>query len=78
MAINILCVGDVVGRPGRQVLIAQLPGLIARRGIDFVVCNAENAAGGSGLTPQIFAKLLHYGVDVATMGDHVYKKLDIV
>jgi hypothetical protein len=77
MAINILCVGDVVGRPGRQVLIAQLPGLIARRGIDFVVCNAENAAGGSGLTPQIFHKLLQAGVDVITLGDHVYRKREV-
>ena len=54
-----------------------LPGLIADRGIDLVVCNAENAAGGSGLTAQIFNKLLHYGVDVVTLGDHVYRKVEI-
>ena len=78
MSINILCIGDVVGRPGRSVLAEHLPGLIRERGIDFVVCNAENAAGGSGLTPQIFSKLLHYGVDVVTLGDHAYRKRDIV
>ena len=77
MAIQILCVGDVVGKPGRGVLADHLPDLIADRGIDLVVCNAENAAGGSGLTAQIFNKLLHYGVDVVTLGDHVYRKVEI-
>jgi hypothetical protein len=77
MAIQILCVGDVVGKPGRGILADHLPGLIADRGIDLVVCNAENAAGGSGLTAQIFNKLLHYGVDVVTLGDHVYRKVEI-
>ena len=75
---NILCVGDVVGKPGRVVLAEQLPRLIARRQIDLVVCNAENAAGGSGLTPQLFAAVLRTGVDVVTLGDHVYRKKEIV
>ena len=75
---NILCIGDVVGKPGRGLLADHLRGLIDKHRVDFVVCNAENAAGGSGITPQIFKKLLHYGVDVATLGDHVYKKLQIV
>jgi metallophosphoesterase (TIGR00282 family) len=77
MSVNILCVGDVVGKPGRRVLAEHLPGLIREREIDLVVCNAENAAGGSGITPQIHAKLLHYGVDVITLGDHVYRKREI-
>jgi len=76
--INILCIGDVVGRPGRAVLAEHLKGLIAERQIDLVVCNAENAAGGSGLTPQIFKKLMNYGVDVVTMGDHVYRKREVI
>jgi hypothetical protein len=75
---NILCVGDVVGKPGRDVLAEQLPKLIAERQIDFVVCNAENAAGGSGLTPQLFGAVLRSGVDVVTLGDHVYRKKEIV
>jgi metallophosphoesterase (TIGR00282 family) len=78
VSINILCIGDVVGRPGRNVLADYLPGLIAERDVELVVCNAENAAGGSGLTPQIFQKLLRYGVDAVTMGDHVYRKREIV
>ncbi len=76
--INILCIGDVVGKAGRGVLADHLPTLITERSIDLVVCNAENAAGGSGLTPQIFTKLLHYGVDVVTLGDHVYRKREII
>ena len=76
--INILCIGDVVGKPGRRVLADRLGGLIAQHQVELVVCNAENAAGGSGLTPQIFAKLLNCGVDVVTLGDHVYRKREII
>ena len=78
VAINILCIGDVVGNPGRGMLADHLPALIAERDLDFVVCNAENAAGGSGITPQIFRKLLHYGVDVVTLGDHCFRKGDVL
>jgi metallophosphoesterase (TIGR00282 family) len=77
MPLNILCIGDVVGKPGRRLLADLLPELIRQRSIDLVVCNAENAAGGSGLTPQIYTKLLNYGVDVVTLGDHVYRKREI-
>jgi metallophosphoesterase (TIGR00282 family) len=75
--ITILCIGDVVGKAGRSVLAENLDRLIRDRNISLVVCNAENAAGGSGLTPQIFKKLQHYGVDVVTLGDHVYRKREI-
>jgi metallophosphoesterase (TIGR00282 family) len=78
MSINILCIGDLVGKPGRGVLADHLKALIAERSIELVVCNAENAAGGSGLTPQIFNKLLNYGVDAVTLGDHVYRKREII
>ncbi|MFP4354787.1 MAG: TIGR00282 family metallophosphoesterase [Phycisphaerae bacterium] len=77
MSIRILCIGDVVGKPGRGVLADHLKDLIEERQIDLVVCNAENAAGGSGITPQIFDKLLKYGVDVVTLGDHVFRKKQI-
>jgi len=78
MPITILCIGDVVGKPGRNVLADHLPALIAQRQIEFVVCNAENAAGGSGLTPAIFHKLLAWGVDCVTLGDHVFRKRDVL
>ncbi len=78
MSVNILCIGDVVGKPGRKMLADKLKDLIIEQNVDLVVCNAENAAGGSGLTPQIFKKLINYGVDVVTLGDHVYRKVEIV
>jgi hypothetical protein len=78
MPVNILCIGDVVGRPGRNVLADHLQEFIKERSVDFVVCNAENAAGGSGMTPQIFTKLLRYGVDCVTLGDHVYRKREVI
>ncbi len=78
MKLNVLCVGDIVGRPGRRILAERLKGLIEERSIDCVIANAENAAGGSGLTPQIYDKLLRYGVHIVTLGDHTYRKRDIV
>jgi len=78
MSVNILCIGDVVGKPGRTALADHLGNLIVEHSVDLVVCNPENAAGGSGLTPQIFGKLRNYGVDVMMMGDHVYRKNDIL
>lgn len=77
MLINILCIGDVVGKPGRGMLADHLKRVIPEHKIDLVVCNAENIAAGSGITPQLFNKLLHYGVDVVTLGDHVYRKREI-
>lgn len=73
-----LCIGDIVGRPGRRILAEHLNELIRQRDVDCVIANAENAAGGSGLTPQIFDKLMKYGIDIVTMGDHVYKKRAII
>ena len=71
---RILGVGDVVGRPGRQVLRYFLPHLRETRGVDLVVVNGENAASGSGITPKIFAELRDMGADVITMGDHAYRR----
>jgi metallophosphoesterase (TIGR00282 family) len=76
--LRILCLGDIVGRPGRQVVHQKLPGLIRERQIDLVVANAENIAGGSGITQNLFNKVRSYGVDVVTLGDHIYKKQDII
>jgi metallophosphoesterase (TIGR00282 family) len=78
MKLNILCIGDIVGRPGRRVLAGKLKPLIREKNIDCVIANAENAAGGSGLTPQIYNKLLRYGVNLVTLGDHTYRKRNIV
>ena len=78
MKLNILCIGDIVGRPGRRILADKLKSLVRELGIDCVIANAENAAGGSGLTPQIYDKLLRYGVNLITLGDHTYRKRDII
>ncbi len=78
MRLNILCIGDIVGRPGRRVLAEKLRGLIEEHSIDCVIADAENAAGGSGLTPQIYDKLLRYGVNIVTLGDHAFRKRDII
>lgn len=78
MKLNILCIGDIVGRPGRRILAEKLPSLAKNLGIDCVVANAENAAGGSGLTTQIYDKLLRYGVNLITLGDHTYRKREII
>ncbi len=77
MKLNILCIGDIVGRPGRRILADKLVRLVKERDIDCVIANAENAAGGSGLTPQIYNKLLRYGVNLITLGDHTYRKKEI-
>lgn len=78
MKLKILCIGDIVGRPGRRVLAERLKGMVNDYAVDCVIVNAENAAGGSGLTPQIYEKLLRYGVNLITLGDHTYKKKDII
>ena len=75
---KILALGDVVGRPGRDVLVEVLPGLIAEREISFVVTNGENAAGGSGLTPETVKPLFEAGVDCLTTGDHVFRRKEII
>lgn len=78
MKVNILAIGDIVGRPGREILKTQLPEIISANKIDFCVANAENAAGGSGITPPIADELLSYGINILTSGDHIYKQKEIV
>jgi len=75
--LRLLFIGDIVGRPGRDIVERALPGLILRRQLDLVVANAENAAGGSGLTPTIYRRLIEAGVDAITLGDHVYRRKEI-
>ena len=76
--VRILCLGDIVGRPGRQVVHQRLPQLVRERKADLVIANAENIAGGTGITQNLFHKIRTYGVDVVTLGDHVFKKIDII
>jgi 2',3'-cyclic-nucleotide 2'-phosphodiesterase len=75
---NILCLGDVVGKPGRQAIEGLLEGLKSEFSLDCVVANSENAAGGSGLTPRVANYMFDMGCDVLTMGDHVWDQKELV
>jgi metallophosphoesterase (TIGR00282 family) len=75
--VRILFIGDIVGKPGREIVVAAVNGLKARFDLDLVIANAENAAGGSGLTPAIYRELIRAGVDAITLGDHVYRRKEI-
>ena len=67
---RILFVGDIIGRPGREVVGREFPALRARLGIDFAIGNGENAAGGFGLTRKTANELFASGIDVLTTGNH--------
>jgi metallophosphoesterase (TIGR00282 family) len=75
---RVLFIGDIVGSPGVTFVRRALPVLIARESIDLVIANAENAANGSGLTPNLYRRLLEGGVNLVTLGDHIYKKAEII
>lgn len=77
-AIRILFLGDVVGEPGRKAVISQLPLLKQSEGLDFIIVNGENSAGGRGITPKISIDLLRAGAAVVTTGDHVWDQQEIV
>lgn len=74
---NILCIGDIVGKPGRAALEGMLDSLKEEFSIDFTIVNAENAAGGSGITPKIADHFFDIGCDVLTMGDHVWDQKEL-
>ncbi|KGF68390.1 metallophosphoesterase [Hoeflea sp. BAL378] len=69
---RLLFLGDMVGRSGRTAVWNRLPGLIRDLGLDFVIVNGENAAGGFGITEEIFLETLEAGADVVTTGNHVW------
>ena len=71
---RILFIGDIVGRPGRDLVRGGLQGLVDHHRIDFVIANAENAAAGFGITRDIGDQLLDYGIDVMTSGNHIWDK----
>jgi len=75
---RILFLGDIVGQPGVSIVKQALPALVAREGIDLVIANAENASAGAGITPSVYRQLRQAGIDLVTMGDHVYKKQEII
>src|ERR1700761_4563086 len=77
-AINILFCGDLVGGLGKRTLLGMLPALRERLETDFVVVNGENVAGGLGITPKIADELFAAGVDAITLGNHTYRRAEII
>jgi metallophosphoesterase (TIGR00282 family) len=74
----ILAVGDVIGKPGRQAFAQFLPEIKRQYGVDFIIVNAENVAGGIGVTPDTAAELINAGADVLTSGNHVWAQKNIL
>src|SRR5712692_2256785 len=75
---RILFIGDIVGPPGVEIVQRAVPLLIERERLDCVIANAENAHNGTGMTVTIYRKLRTAGVDLVTLGDHIYKKAEII
>ena len=75
---NILFLGDIMGRSGREVVFKELPSLKIKLEIDVVIINGENAAGGFGITPKICEEFYELGVQVITSGNHIWDKKDII
>lgn len=74
---KILFIGDIVGEPGRRAVKVLVPKLRAQHGLDVVVANGENSAGGSGITPDTAAEIYSAGVDIITTGDHLWDQKEV-
>ena len=74
---NILFVGDIFASPGRRIAADHLQDIIATNRIDLTIANAENSAGGFGITPAIAEELFEMGADVLTSGNHIWDKREI-
>jgi 2',3'-cyclic-nucleotide 2'-phosphodiesterase len=75
---NILFIGDIVGRPGRELVRRGLRALVERHAIDLVVANVENAAAGFGITRELGQEFLKWGVEVMTSGNHIWDKKEAI
>jgi 2',3'-cyclic-nucleotide 2'-phosphodiesterase len=75
---QILFIGDIFGKPGREIARRAIPALVDQRGIDFVIANVENSAAGFGVTGDVAETILSYGVDVMTSGNHVWDKKEVL
>ncbi len=71
---RVLFIGDIVGKPGRQAVAALLPNLQRQHEIVLTIANAENAAGGFGITPSVAEELFRFGIDLLTSGNHIWDK----
>ena len=76
--INILCIGDLVGKPGRVAIDRYLTQLVKAHDIHFTVCNIENSANGFGITEKIYRELLTSPIDVMSSGNHIYARREVM
>lgn len=74
---RILFIGDVIGKPGREIVASLLPRLTEEHQIDLVIANGENLAGGFGVTPAVAEEMFALGVDVLTSGNHIWDKKEV-
>jgi metallophosphoesterase (TIGR00282 family) len=75
---KILFIGDIFGKPGREIARRAIPALVEQHGLDFVIANVENSAAGFGVTGDVADTILSYGVDVMTTGTHVWDKKEVL
>jgi len=76
--VRILFIGDIFGKPGREIARRAIPALVEQRSIDLVIANVENSAAGFGVTGDIADTILGYGVDVMTSGNHIWDKKEVL
>jgi metallophosphoesterase (TIGR00282 family) len=76
--VRILFIGDIFGKPGREIARRAIPAIVEGRDVDFVIANVENSAAGFGVTGDIADTILSYGVDVMTTGNHVWDKKEVL
>ena len=76
--VKILFIGDIVGKPGREIMRRALPTLVGRHGVDLVIANVENAAGGMGITRDVAEAIRDAGVHVMTSGNHIWDKKEAI
>lgn len=77
-SVTLLFLGDIVGRPGRELLRVGVRALIDRHRVDLAIANAENAAAGFGITREVGDAILEFGVDVMTSGNHIWDKREVI
>ena len=75
---NILCLGDIVGHPGRNILERKFSGLLTEFNIDFTIANIENSASGFGFNNKLYHEFIHMKMDAFTSGNHVYAKREVM
>jgi len=75
---RVLFIGDIVGSPGRRIVLERLADVVANEGVDLVIANGENAASGFGITPRLVEELLGAGIEVLTGGNHIWDRKEIL